>query len=133
MKKGFYELAAEPIKLHRFHTKRSIQAFREPLEVFSVNGINFVGASRQLTEDIQRTKAINDDCAATFTNARTQWHFNVPSAPHMGGPWERMMKSVKVAMAAISDSTHHPNDEVFETIMLEAEGIVNSRPLTYVP
>ncbi|XP_055523486.1 uncharacterized protein LOC129717538 [Wyeomyia smithii] len=70
--------------------------------------------------------------SATFTNANTQWHFNVPAAPHMGGPWERMVKSVKVAMKAVSDSTRHPSDEVLETIMLEAEAIVNSRPLTYV-
>ncbi|XP_062713842.1 uncharacterized protein LOC134290677 [Aedes albopictus] len=125
---------------HSLSTKSCVMAFRRfanrrgaPLEVFSDNGTNFVGASRQLTEEIQRIKAINEDCAATFTNARTQWHFNVPAAPHMGGPWERMVKSVKVAMVAISDSPHHLSDEVFETIMLEAEGIVNSRPLTYVP
>ncbi|XP_062713285.1 uncharacterized protein LOC134290231 [Aedes albopictus] len=125
---------------HSLSTKSCVMAFRRfvnrrgaPMEVFSDNGTNFVGASRQLTEEIQRIKAINEDCAATFTNARTQWHFNVPAAPHMGGPWERMVKSVKVAMAAVSDSPHHPSDEVLETIMLEAEGIVNSRPLTYVP
>jgi hypothetical protein len=104
-----------------------------PLEVFSDNGTNFVGADRQLSEEKTRIQDIIEDCAATFTNANTQWHFNVPAAPHMGGPWERMVKSVKVAMKAISDSSRHASDEVLETIMLEAEAIVNSRPLTYVP
>ncbi|XP_062714802.1 uncharacterized protein LOC134291289 [Aedes albopictus] len=51
----------------------------------------------------------------------------------MGGCWERMVRSVKVAMAAVADHTHHPNDEVLETVVLEAESIVNSRPLTYIP
>ncbi|XP_062710628.1 uncharacterized protein LOC134288773 [Aedes albopictus] len=125
---------------HSLSTKSCVMAFRRfinrrgaPLEVFLDNGTNFVGASRQLSEEMQRINDINSDCASTFTNARTQWHFNAPAAPHMGGPWERMVKSVKVAMTAISNSPHHPSDEVLETVMLEAEGIVNSRPLTYVP
>ncbi|XP_062557220.1 uncharacterized protein LOC134222088 [Armigeres subalbatus] len=98
--------------VHSLSTKSCVMAFRRfvsrrgaPLEVFSDNGTNFVGASRQLSEEIQQIKAINKDCAATFTNA----------------------------MKSVSDSLHHPTDEVLETIMLEAEGIVNSRPLTYVP
>ncbi|XP_065094108.1 uncharacterized protein LOC135714654 [Ochlerotatus camptorhynchus] len=125
---------------HSLSTTSCVMAFRRfvarrgaPLEVFSDNGTNFVGANRQLSEEKQKIQDIVEDCAATFTNANTQWHFNVPAAPHMGGPWERMVKSVKVAMKAVSDSPRHPSDEVLETIMLEAEAIVNSRPLTYVP
>ncbi|XP_058458201.1 uncharacterized protein LOC131434928 [Malaya genurostris] len=113
--------------------RRFVSRRGAPLEIFSDNGTNFVGANRQLTEERSKIEKISKHCAATFTNADTQWHFNVPAAPHMGGPWERMVKSVKIAMKAISDSPRHPSDEVLETIMLEAEGIVNSRPLTYVP
>ncbi|XP_065082217.1 uncharacterized protein LOC135704669 [Ochlerotatus camptorhynchus] len=125
---------------HSLSTTSCVMAFRRfvarrgaPLEVFSDNGTNFVGANRQLSEEKQKIQDIVEDCAATFANAKTQWHFNVPAAPHMGGPWERMVKSVKVAMKAVWDSPRHPSDEVLETIMLEAEAIVNSRPLTYVP
>ncbi|XP_055623485.1 uncharacterized protein LOC129766911 [Toxorhynchites rutilus septentrionalis] len=125
---------------HSLSSNACVMAFRRfvarrgaPLEVFSDNGTNFVGANRQLSEEKQKIQNIVEDCAATFTNANTQWHFNVPAAPHMGGPWERMVKSVKVAMKAISGSPRHPSDEVLETIMLEAEAIINSRPLTYVP
>ncbi|XP_058827206.1 uncharacterized protein LOC131687171 [Topomyia yanbarensis] len=116
---------------HSLSTSSCVMAFTRfvarrgaPLEVFSDNGTNFVGANRQLSEEKQYN---------TFTNAHTQWYFNVPAAPHMGGPWVRMVRSVKVAMKAVSYSPRHPSDEVLETIMLEAEGIVNSRPLTYVP
>ncbi|XP_055523209.1 uncharacterized protein LOC129717358 [Wyeomyia smithii] len=125
--------------VHSLSSASCVMAFRRfvarrgaPQEVFSDKGTNFVGANRQLSEEKQKIRDIVQDCAATFTNANTQWHFNVPAAPHMGGPWERMVKSVKVAMKAVSDSTRHPSDEVLETIMLEAEAIVNSRPLTYV-
>ncbi|XP_055527360.1 uncharacterized protein LOC129719981 [Wyeomyia smithii] len=78
-------------------------------------------------------REINGECAVTFTNARTAWLFNPPSAPHMGGSWERLVRSVKTAMKAIADHPHHPCDEVLETIALEAESMVNSRPLTYIP
>ncbi|XP_065079199.1 uncharacterized protein LOC135702130 [Ochlerotatus camptorhynchus] len=81
----------------------------------------------------EQLKAITEHCAVTFTNVSTRWLFNPPLAPHMGGPWERMVRSVKVAMAAIADHPHHPSDEVLETVALEAESIVNSRPLTYIP
>ncbi|XP_055543765.1 uncharacterized protein LOC129729278 [Wyeomyia smithii] len=125
--------------VHSLSSASCVMAFRRfvarrgaPQEVFSDNGTNFVGANRQLSEEKKKIRDIVQDCAATFTNANTQWHFNVPAAPHMGGPWERMVKSVKVAMKAVSDSPRHPSDEVLETIMLEAEAIVNSRPLTYV-
>ncbi|XP_055622783.1 uncharacterized protein LOC129766287 [Toxorhynchites rutilus septentrionalis] len=67
------------------------------------------------------------------TNSKTRWHFNPPSAPHMGGSWERMVRSMKTAMLAIADHPHHPSDEVLETVLLEVEAIVNSRPLTYIP
>lgn len=45
----------------------------------------------------------------------------------------RSGKSVKMPLKTVSNSLHHPSDEVLETIMLGAGGIVNSRPLTYMP
>ncbi|XP_062713510.1 uncharacterized protein LOC134290392 [Aedes albopictus] len=125
---------------HSLSAKSCIMAFRRfvvrrgaPLEVYSDNGTNFVGASRQLSEELKTIQDINSQCASTFTNTYTTWHFNAPAAPHMGGPWERLVRSVKTAMKAILDCPQYLSDEVLETVLLEAEGIVNSRPLTYVP
>ncbi|KXJ69602.1 hypothetical protein RP20_CCG026464 [Aedes albopictus] len=125
---------------HSLSTQSCVLAFRRfiarrgaPREVYSDNGTNFVGANRQLTEEQIQIQQVNRECASTFTSANTTWHFNVPAAPHMGGPWERLVRSVKTAMKVISDSTQHPSDEILETILLEAEGVINSRPLTYVP
>ncbi|XP_062712613.1 uncharacterized protein LOC134289907 [Aedes albopictus] len=122
--------------VHNLSTSSCIKAFRRfvarrgaPLEVYSDNGTCFVGANRQLRKEI---RMINEGCAGTFTNARTKWVFNPPAAPHMGGLWERMVRSVKTAMQAIGSSQRHPNEETFETIVLEAESVVNSRPLTYI-
>ncbi|XP_055631971.1 uncharacterized protein LOC129771880 [Toxorhynchites rutilus septentrionalis] len=125
---------------HTLSSRSCIMAFRRfiarrgaPAEVYTDNGTNFVGASRQLNEEIQQQKTIAHDCATTFTNAHTAWFFNPPAAPHMGGAWERMVRSIKTAMKSISECTRHPSDEVLETVLLEAEAIVNSRPLTYIP
>ncbi|XP_058449200.1 uncharacterized protein LOC131429170 [Malaya genurostris] len=123
--------------VHSLSTQSCVMAIRRfvarrgsPSDFYSDNGTCFRGASNLLVEQI---RAIHVDCAVTFTNARTNWHFNPPSAPHMGGAWERMVRSVKAAMQTISEHPRYPNDEVLETVMLEAEAIVNSRPLTYIP
>uniref|UniRef100_A0A182R1L8 Uncharacterized protein n=1 Tax=Anopheles funestus TaxID=62324 RepID=A0A182R1L8_ANOFN len=67
-------------------------------------------------------------CADTFTNACTSWSFNLPSAPHMGGVWERMVHSVKEAIGALNDR-RQLNDEILLTVLADSENLINSRPL----
>lgn len=67
-------------------------------------------------------------CSDNGTNSTTKW-LNPLLASRMRG----MVRSVKVVMAAIADHSRHPNDEVLETVLLEAESVVNSRSFTYVP
>ncbi|XP_062713585.1 uncharacterized protein LOC134290455 [Aedes albopictus] len=121
---------------HNLSTDSCIMAVRRfvrrrgpPVEIFSDNGTNFVGASNELAKQI---KHINSECAETFTDARTKWTFNPPSAPHMGGVWERMVRSVKEAIRALDDG-RKLNDEILLTVLAEAEGFINSRPFTYMP
>ncbi|XP_062698771.1 uncharacterized protein LOC134284194 [Aedes albopictus] len=109
--------------------RRFIRRRGPPVEIFSDNGTNFVGASNELRKQI---RSINTECADTFTDARTKWTFNPPSAPHMGGVWERMVRSVKEAIRALDDG-RKLNDEILVTVLTEAEGFINSRPLTYMP
>ena len=57
--------------------------------------------------------------------------FNPPSASHMGGAWERMIKSVRrILIALTKDQTL--SDDKLQTFLLEAEAILNARPLTPV-
>lgn len=103
---------------------------RGPASVyFSDNGTNLRGASKELLQQIQQ---IDLECAEQFTSARTRWHFNPPSAPHMGGIWERMVRSVKEVMTALDDG-RRLTDEILITSVTEVEDIINSRPLTYAP
>ncbi|XP_055633458.1 uncharacterized protein LOC129773829 [Toxorhynchites rutilus septentrionalis] len=63
-----------------------------PVEFFSDNATNFHGAERIHRENI------NHGLAASFTSSNTKWPFIPPGAPHMGGAWERPVRSVKIAM-----------------------------------
>ncbi|XP_062698521.1 uncharacterized protein LOC134284163 [Aedes albopictus] len=96
----------------------------KPVEFYSDNGTNFQGASKEIMWKIE------GDCEEAMTDARTRWNFNPPSAPHMGGVWERLVRSVKAALAVLNDG-RRLTDEVLLTTLAEAEDLVNSRPLTY--
>ncbi|XP_065081644.1 uncharacterized protein LOC135704133 [Ochlerotatus camptorhynchus] len=100
-----------------------------PIVIFSDNGTNLKAANKELQGQIQR---MDVECANVFTNAKTRWSFNPPSAPHMGGVRERMVRSVKEIMSTLSNG-QRLNDEILLTVISEAEEIVNARPLVYVP
>ncbi|XP_062707485.1 uncharacterized protein LOC134288006 [Aedes albopictus] len=97
-----------------------------PAEIYSDNGTNFLGAARLLRDQVEQL-------AVTFTGTATKWVFIPPGTPHMGGAWERMVRSIKTAVEAAYNNNRKLNDEALETFMVEAEAIVNSRPLTYLP
>ncbi|XP_062541149.1 uncharacterized protein LOC134209181 [Armigeres subalbatus] len=49
------------------------------------------------------------------------------------GAWERMVRSIKTAMDAAFNSHGKLDDETLVTLVVEAEALVNRRPLTYLP
>lgn len=123
--------------VHSLSTESCIMAIRRfisrrgpPKEFYTDNGTCFQGASRELKEEIENR---NETLASTFTSTNTSWKFIPPSAPHMGGVWERLVRSVKVATGAVLDAARKPDDETLETVLLEAEAMINCRPLTFVP
>ena len=63
------------------------------------------------------------------------WHFNPPAAPHMGGVWERLVKSVKEVLYATMQDRLMQNrlltDPQLATTFTEVEAILNNRPLTH--
>ncbi|XP_055527903.1 uncharacterized protein LOC129720443 [Wyeomyia smithii] len=106
--------------------RRFVNRRGSPVEIFSDNATNFHGAERILREQINR------ECAMMFTSSKTKLSFIPPSAPHMGGAWERLVRSVKETMSE-AYVEGKLNDEELHILIVEAEGIVNSRPLTYLP
>ncbi|XP_026728198.1 uncharacterized protein LOC113494186 [Trichoplusia ni] len=88
-----------------------------PRTLFSDNGTNFVGANKELE--------------AAALEKGIKWKFIPPGSPNMGGAWERLVRTVKTALAVVLNE-RSPPEEVLHTLMTEVEHIVNTRPLTPV-
>lgn len=94
----------------------------------SDNGTNFVGAERELRNCIKEMS--EDKIAAYLSKHEIEWSFNPPGASHMGGIWERQIRTVRKVLAGMKTNTDNIDDESFRTLMCEIESIVNCRPLT---
>jgi hypothetical protein len=111
----------------------SLQRFisrRGPVqEIRCDNGTNFVGAERQLRDAVKELDQTIIQNRLLHHNIK--WKFNPPAASHMGGIWERQIRSVrKVLSSLFRDHGTRLNDECFRTLLCEVEAIINSRPLT---
>ena len=110
------------LAFHRFTARRG-----KPLRIWSDNGTNFVAADKELKEAVKglNDKRLND---AMLLDA-IEWNFIPPHAPHMGGAWERLVRSVKTVMRSLIKQ-QLLTDEELTTFMCEVERIINDRPLT---
>ncbi|KAL0819308.1 hypothetical protein ABMA28_007441 [Loxostege sticticalis] len=105
--------------------RRFIARRGTPDTIYSDNGTAFVGANRLLRE-------FYDSKVQDFSaNLGIQWSFIPAAAPFFGGCWERLIRNVKVALGATLKE-RAPKEEVLITLLLEAESLVNSRPLSHV-
>jgi len=105
---------------------RRFIAHRGPVrEMRSDNGANFVGARNELLHAIEEM--------AKLKKENIDWIFNPPAASHMGGVWERQIKTTRKILAGLMEEYGHCLDEEsFRTLICEVEAVNNSRPLTTV-
>ena len=98
----------------------------------SDQGTNFVGARRELLEALNEMD--QEKIKSSLLKEQCDWitfKMNVPSASHMGGVWERQIRTVRnVLSSLLQHNSEQLDDESLRTLMCEAEAIVNSRPLT---
>ena len=90
-----------------------------PVEMRSDRGTNFIATDKELRRFADRFPS-------------TRWVFNPPGAPHMGGAWERMVRTVKRCFLEVV-GTRPLTDEILRCALVEVEWVVNQHPLTYVP
>ena len=101
-----------------------------PEEVWSDNGTNFTGGHTELQKSL---KQLDQDKIQTFGIKRNiEWVFNPPRASHMGGIWERMIRSIRKILAVLLNQNCRLTDDILETLFCQVESILNSRPLTKV-
>ena len=102
-------------------------------ELRSDQGTNFVGAKNELAAALQELDQVR---VKEFLRAKEcdwiNFNMNVPAASHMGGIWEKMIKSVRSVLSVLlQEQGAQLGDEALRTLMTEAENVINSRPLTF--
>ncbi len=109
--------------MSRFFSRRS-----RPKRIVSDNGKNFVGGNEEFKELL---KLMEKSTELKDKYPDIEWKFNTPFCPHSGGLFERMIKSAKIAFYGIVGNAEL-NDEELHTTFTIVEGLLNSRPITYI-
>ena len=110
--------------LRRFASRRCQRKL-----ILSDNGKTFVGANEELKQCVRSLE--NQRIASKLLIKNTVWKFNSPYGPHFEGAWERLIQNYKRIILIILGSKKLTSD-VFHTIMVETESMLNCRPFTYV-
>ena len=100
--------------LYRFMARRG-----EPRLLRSDNGSNFVGAERELRKEIEAWN--KERIQEAMSQRGIRWLFNPPVASHMGGVWERQIRSVRRILSTIM-TKQVPTSEMLTTLLVIAEG-----------
>ena len=98
----------------------------------SDNGPNLIGASAELSRAFQEMDHIKiDNFFKKNGDEWMIWKINLPLSSSMGGVWERQIRSARAILNFLM-KTHGSSltDESLQTLLVEVEAIINSRPLT---
>ena len=102
-----------------------------PEKLFSDRGTNFQRANKDIraaTRDWHAHTRITD----TLQRRDIEWVFQPPAASHMGGVWERQIRSIRKILSSVI-GTQRIDDDRLRTLFCEVEATLNSRPLTAAP
>lgn len=110
--------------LRRFSARRG-----KPAHIYSDNGMNFVGANRELRELAQLLTDNAESIEKTINEIGISWHFIPAHSPHFGGLWEAGVKSTKYHLKRVADNAVLTYEELY-TLLVQVKAILNSRPLT---
>ena len=110
--------------------RRFIARRGKPSKMFSDNGTNFTSAEAEPRRAVKQldVKAIEKYC----TFQEIEWFFHPPTASHMNGACERMIRTVRKVLTDMLTDKCRLTDDILYTLFAEVEGIINHRPLTKV-
>ena len=111
---------------------RRFIAIRGPIALLrSDQGTNFVGAKNELQCALQSMENSKIRDFLLRNNCDFEIVMNPPYSSHMGGVWERLIRSVRSILNVIlSQQGSQLDGESLHTFMYEVGAVINSRPLT---
>jgi hypothetical protein len=104
---------------------------RGPVSIlYTDGGTNFIGAKRKLNEiyPLIQSTDYNNYLSHCLTQHKIQFQHSPPYGPHFNGLSETNVKSVKTHLYKVIGSQILTYEE-FNTILVQIEGLLNSRPL----
>lgn len=111
--------------LRRFAGRRGV-----PRRIICDNAPQFYAVEGYF-QCVWRRFAEADSTEKYYAQHGIEWHFIPPTSPWMGGAYERLIKEVKGSFHRVYGAKIL-REKQFETVMIEVEGVINSRPITYV-
>lgn len=120
---GSLDVDAFLLALRRFISRRG-----KPFEIWADRGTNFRAGDKELNQCFQ---AMEPKLQEDLSHQQITFNFNPPGAPHFGGVWEREFRSVKNALRVVLGN-QTTSEAVLQTVLIEVEGIMNSKPLGYL-
>lgn len=94
-------------------------------------GSNLVGVKNELQKALSSMDQIHVHHFLLEPNCDwIEFQLNVPSASHMGGIWERQIRTARNILSVLLDQCGSQlNDKSLQTFMTEVDAVVNSHPL----
>ena len=109
--------------LRRFTSRRGT-----PHSIYCDNGTNIVGGHNELKRALK--SVVREPIESFCLKSDIIWTFNPPHASHMGGVYERMIRTIRKVFLGVLHLNVRLTDEILETVLCEVEGIINGRPIT---
>jgi hypothetical protein len=109
---------------------RCFIAIRGPVQTMRCDqGSNFVGADRELREALKEIK--EEQLRKFFEKNQCRFIMNSPHSSHMGGCWERHIRTIRsILTTMLYQHSGRLDTSTLRTFLYESMAIVNSRPLT---
>ncbi|CAK1600436.1 unnamed protein product [Parnassius mnemosyne] len=99
-------------------------------EIWSDNGTNFVGASKELLKLVTAEQSsVALEIREWLSNNSVSWHFIPAHAPNFGGLWEAGVKAMKFHLKRVIGVSTMTYEEL-TTVLTQIEACLNSRPLS---